>query len=238
MHQRLADGVSLVPGLLENSAVAATDRTVFMQWHRGDAPVRYRNYAAITQRWKVTRPHEDAVDELYDLQRDPHETADIAVAHHDVVEQLRSEYDRWFDDVGATRGGRTFDPPTVHLGLDQENPVLLTQNDWRTLDGLEGWRSDGLRGYWRVHVQQNRGTCTARVRMRQGIPAGTVHLALDETMWSAVLPQGGHVVELTGLTLPVGTSRLEARLQTDADYPGARHGRFIPALYVEVTASV
>jgi hypothetical protein len=74
--------------------------------------------------------------------------------------------------------------------------------------------------------------------MRQGIPAGTVHLALDETMWSAVLPQGGHVVELTGLTLPVGTSRLEARLQTDADYPGARHGRFIPALYVEVTASV
>lgn len=87
-------------------------------------------------------------------------------------------------------------------------------------------------------MQQNRGTCTARVRMRQGIPAGTVHLALDETMWSAVLPQGGHVVELTGLTLPVGTSRLEARLQTDADYPGARHGRFIPALYVEVTASV
>jgi arylsulfatase A-like enzyme len=112
----------------------------------GDAPVRYRNYAAITQRWKVTRPHEEAVDELYDLQRDPHETAEIAVAHHDVVEQLRSEYDRWFDDVGATRGGCTFDPQTVHLGLDEENPVLLTQNDWRTLDGLEGWRSDGLRG--------------------------------------------------------------------------------------------
>lgn len=133
-----SDGVSLVPSLLAKSAVAAADRTVFMQWHRGDAPVRYRNYAAITQRWKVTRPHEEAVDELYDLQRDPHETADIAVAHPDMVEQLRSEYDRWFDDVGATRGGRTFDPPTVHLGLDEENPVQLTQNDWRTLDGLEG----------------------------------------------------------------------------------------------------
>ncbi|HCL27596.1 MAG TPA: hypothetical protein DIC52_04060 [Candidatus Latescibacteria bacterium] len=226
------DGISLAP-LLTGSGDESSQRTVFMQWHRGDAPVRYRNYAAITQRWKVTRPHEKATDELYDLQRDPHETADIAVAHPDVVEQLRTEYDNWFDDVGATRGGRTFDPPTVHLGTPHENPVLLTQNDWRTLDGHEGWRSDGLRGYWRVQVEQGTGPYTVRVRMRHGIGTGMVHLALDETEWQAPLPAGEHVVELCGLDLPPGTSRLEAWLHTDTPTPGARHGRFIPALYVE-----
>ena len=229
------DGVSLAPllkGDTDTSEMPA--RTVFMQWHRGDAPVRYRNYAAITQRWKVTRGHEDGADELYDLQRDRHERADIAAAHPDVVVRLRHEYEEWFDDVGATRGARTFDAPTVHLGTAHENPVLLTQNDWRTLEGREGWRSDSLRGYWRVYVEADAGPFTVRVRLRQGAPPGTVVVALDEAEWKTPLPAGDHVVEMKGLDLPPGTSRLEAWLHTDVAHAGARHSRFIPALYVEV----
>ncbi len=232
------DGVSLAPllkGDTDTGKMAA--RTMFMQWHRGDAPVRYRNYAAITQRWKVTRPQEDGPDELYDLQRDRHETADIAAAHPDVVVRLRQEYEDWFDDVGATRGARTFDAPTVHLGTAQENPVLMTQNDWRTLDGREGWRSDTLRGYWWVYVEADAGPFTVRVRMRQGVPSGTVIVALDETEWKTSLPSGEHLVEMKGLDLSPGTSRLEAWLHTDVPCAGARHSRFIPALYVEVEAS-
>ncbi|HJP29270.1 MAG TPA: arylsulfatase [Candidatus Latescibacteria bacterium] len=233
LPEQPVDGVSLAAQLTERPGTSP-ERTVFMQWHRGDAPVRYRNYAAITQRWKVTRPHESAADELYDLARDPHETADIAVAHPDVVERLRQEYEVWFDDVGTTRGARTFDPPTVYLGSDEENPVLLTQNDWRTLDGAEGWRSDGLRGYWRVYVRQGAGPFNVRIRLRQGVPAGTVHLALDEAEYEVALPPGTHVVDMVSLDLPSGTSRLEAWLHTDDPAPDARHGRFIPALYVEV----
>lgn len=229
------DGINLLPAL--SGEAAATSRTVFMQWHRGDAPVRYRNYAAITQQWKLTRPTEDQPDELYDLQRDPHETADVAVAHPDLVAQLRQEYDAWFDDVGATRGARTFDPPTPHIGTSHENPVLLTQNDWRTLDGVEGWRNDGLRGYWRVFVHADSGPFTVRVRMRRDCPTGTVHLCLDEAEWSTHLEEGEHVVEWQGLELPAGTSRLEAWLCTDEPVESARQHRFIPALYVELEAS-
>jgi arylsulfatase A-like enzyme len=232
LPEAAVDGISLAPMLTAGAEIA--ERTVCMQWHRGDAPVRYRNYAAITQRWKLTRPHEEAADELYDLQRDPHEVADIAAAHPDVVTQLRQQYDAWFDDVGATRGGRTFDPAIVHLGTADESPVLLTQNDWRTLDGLEGWRSDDLRGYWRVRVAEKAAPFSVRVRLRQGVPQGMVHLALDDMEWQARLPAGDHVVELCGLDLPPGVSRLEAWLHTDTPTPGARHNRFIPALYVEV----
>jgi arylsulfatase A-like enzyme len=235
LPEAAVDGISLAP-VLTAETETLPERTVCMQWHRGDAPVRYRNYAAITQRWKLTRPHEGSADELYDLPRDPRETADIATAHPDVVEQLRQQYDAWFDDVGSTRGARTFDAPVIRLGTGHENPVLLTQNDWRTLDGLEGWRSDGLRGYWRVCVEQYAGPFTVRVRLRQGVPAGVVHLALDEVEWHTPLPAGEHVVALERLTLVPGTSRLEAWLHTDQPYPGARHSRFIPALYVEIEA--
>lgn len=228
------DGLSLTRWLTADEA--PLDRTVFMQWHRGDAPVRYRNYAAITQRWKLTRPHEEAADELYDLARDPHETADVAVAHPDEVLRLRTQYERWFDDVGATRGGRTFDAPMPLLGTTHENPVLLTQNDWRTLDGHEGWRRDDLRGYWRVRVAEGAAAFTVRVRLRRDCPTGRVHLTLDEHEWTTRLPPGEHVVEWTGLRLPEGASRLEAWLHTDEPCPGARHGRFVPALYVEVDA--
>lgn len=228
------DGISLLPHLAEDESSPA-DRTVFMQWHRGDAPVRYRNYAAITQRWKLTRPTEGSTDELYDLPRDPRETADVSSAHPGVVTQLRQQYDTWFDDVGATRGGQTFDTPVIPLG--PAYPVLLTQNDWRTLDGMEGWRSDDLRGYWRVSVDDDAGGFVIRIRMRQGVPAGTVHLALDEARWHTDLGVGEHVVEFTGLELPRGCARLEAWLHTEHDYTGARHGRFIPALYVEVEAA-
>ena len=42
---------------------------------------------------------------------------------------------------------------------------------------------------------------------------------------------------MKGLDLSPGTSRLEAWLHTDVPCAGARHSRFIPALYVEVEAS-
>jgi hypothetical protein len=73
-----------------------------------------------------------------------------------------------------------------------------------------------------------------RIRLRQGVPAGTVHLALDEAEYEVALPPGMHVVDMVSLDLPSGTSRLEAWLHTDDPAPDARHGRFIPALYVEV----
>ena len=226
------DGVSLATEL-RGGAAPPVDRAVFMQWHRGDGPVRWRNCAVITQRWKLTRPHEDAADELYDIARDRRETADVAGAHPDVVADLRARYEDWFDDVGTTRGARTFDATTVPLGTPHENPVLLTQNDWRLVGGGEGWRDDRLRGTWKVRVDDAAARFTVRLRFRADCPTGTAHLALDDDEWTAPLTAGQHVCELPGLALPVGVSRLEAWLHTDAPTQGARHGCFVPALYVE-----
>lgn len=234
--EAIIDGVSLVPLLTQAADVSSWPaRDVFMQWHRGDAPVRYRNYAVIDQRWKLTRPDESAADELYDLQADPGESTNLAEAQTARVEAMRCRYDRWFEDVCATRGGRTFDPVVVPIGTAHENPVVLSQNDWRTI-GADGWRDDRIRGVWTVRVE-TQSECRVRLLWRSDLPAGTAHVTLDEEEWVAPVSAGAEQTLWEGLSLPVGVARLEAWLETAEPCATARHGRFIPALYVEVTTA-
>ncbi len=229
----LTDGRELTALLTgEISQDTWPERDVFMQWHRGDAPVQYRNYAVIEQRWKLTRPSEDADDELYDLVDEPHESTNLAPMQGERVEAMRRRYDFWFEDVCATRGGRTFDPVVVPLGTPHENPVVLSQNDWRTI-GEEGWRNDRIRGVWSVRVEHE-GRFGVRLRWRKDLPAGTAYVALGDSIWSVRVATGATQTDLDPLILAEGSAQLEAWLETDQTCPTARHGRFIPALYVEV----
>ena len=61
------DGLSLW-GLMQGEAGAWPDRTLYLQWHRGDAPEPFRNAAAVKQRYKLVNG-----SELYDLEADPNE---------------------------------------------------------------------------------------------------------------------------------------------------------------------
>lgn len=149
------DGRSIWP-ILRGDTPLWPERTLFTQWHRGDVPERYRGFAARDARWKLLRrdpgtaaaPISDDQFELYDLQQDPYEMHNVAAAQPDVVQRLKAEYDRWFDDVCATRG---FAPPFIVLGSAHENPVTLTRQDWRG-EGA-GWTTDSI-GHWRVRFAE------------------------------------------------------------------------------------
>lgn len=139
------DGRSLWAGLREEPANWPA-RTLFWQWHRGNEPQRYRNFAARTSEWKLLRGDsgragagKETPFELYHLASDPYETKNVAAENPAIVEQLRGEYERWFDDVGATRG---YEAVRTIVGSDDENPVTLTPQDWRRNDGSDegaGW---------------------------------------------------------------------------------------------------
>jgi arylsulfatase A-like enzyme len=133
------DGRSLMP-LLVSENTPWPDRTLYFQWHRGDAPELYRNCAARSQQYKLVNGKE-----LYDMAADPSEKIDVAEAHPDVVAEMRKGCEEWFRDVSSTRG---YDPPRIHIGTPHENPSVLTRQDWR---GAESWR-DGNVGYWEVKV--------------------------------------------------------------------------------------
>lgn len=147
------DGKSLLP-LLLGQDVPWPDRTLFFQWHRGDVPELNRACATRTERWKLVQPlgNGDRPDrsefQLFDMAAAPFELEDVAARHPDVVKRLRGEYERWFQDVGATRN---FAPPRILLGTAHENPLTLTRQDWR--GPRASWNPDGL-GFWEVEIPE------------------------------------------------------------------------------------
>ena len=143
------DGVSLL-GALRGDSSDEVARSLFFQCHRGLTPKRYQHFAVVTRRYKLvgyprTFQQEDLTPsttepllELYDLAADPAEQVNLATQLPAVAGGLRRAYDAWFDSVRASRG---FTPGWIHLGSDEENPLLLCwyQDGSRAQDVSYGW---------------------------------------------------------------------------------------------------
>jgi arylsulfatase len=91
------EGRSLVP-LLENPGAVWPDRflvTHVGRWPWGQvADWKFRNCSIRNQRFTLVNN-----SELYDLAHDPGEKRNVLDQHPDVVQSLRAEYDRWWEDV-------------------------------------------------------------------------------------------------------------------------------------------
>jgi hypothetical protein len=222
------DGKSLLP-LLKGDVPDWPDRTLFAQWHRGDVPERYRAFAARSQRYKLVRPDQaqppaqsqnqnqsqsqaprpalplEKTLELYDMEVDPLEMHNIAEQHPDIVDRLRAAYDRWFDDVGSTRG---YDPPRIALGAPEENPTVLTRQDWR---GPKGPLTPDVPGYWETDVARA-GSYAITVHFAPKPLAPTVHLALRGVALTKELEPRTTDYTFAPVALTPGPSRLEAWL--------------------------
>ncbi|MFO1051073.1 MAG: arylsulfatase [Planctomycetota bacterium] len=174
------DGRSLWPLLTEKDA-DWSDRELVIQANRGDAPLRYHNFALRTQRWKLVNAtgfdrELDApppfAPELYDMEADPYELHDVAKDHPDLVADLRKRYDAWFDDIAATRPD-PFSPPRIFVGSDAEQVTVLTRQDWRRTPETQGW---GAQGSWSIDVRTaGRYGITVRTPARRHARIGTFH---------------------------------------------------------------
>jgi arylsulfatase A-like enzyme len=214
------DGKSLLP-LLKGDAPNWPDRTLFFQWHRGDVPERYRAFAARSQQYKLVRPEPatrssqplEKTFELYDMAADPYEIRNIAEEHPDIVAQLRAAYDRWFDDVSSTRG---YDPPRIALGAPQENPAVLTRQDWRGPGAA--WTPDAA-GYWETDVARP-GRYTITLHFLPRPEASTVRLAMGGVSLQHDLDPRAAEWTFERVTLPAGPCRLEPSVARGATTTG------------------
>lgn len=149
------DGRSLLP-LLEGRDAPWSPRTLFFQWHRGDAMVRYRSFAARSDRFKLVQPvgagdqamPSDPSFLLFDMASDPLETRNIADERPAVVAEMRQAYDAWFAEMESARH---FHMPSIVIGSEKQDPVPLTRQDWRGANA--NWEPRGL-GYWDLFVEE------------------------------------------------------------------------------------
>lgn len=218
------DGRDLLP-LLRGVDVAWEPRTLYFQWHRGDAPERFRNIAARGPRYKLVQPFGASgaanVDppplpvpprfELYDIVNDPGESRDLAASHPREKAALVAEYERWFADVTSGPPG----PVRIWLGSDREDPAVLTRQDWR---GEGVVRDPAKVGGWDVEVVSG-GTFDLELTRSAG-PAGTLHVQVGGADRSAPIAAGDAPVELRGLTIPAGPTRLRAWVESGGTATG------------------
>lgn len=202
---RRIDGVDLA-SLLNGTATTGPERTLCFQWHRGDWPERYRSFAVRGSRFKLVgappmRGREETL-QLFDLTQDPYEQKDLAGTHPETVSELKSHYERWYESVTADRLGVL---PRIVVGVETENPVVLTRQDWRGPNA--SWDVRG-KGYWDLEIAR---PCRFHYRVR--IPAGTKptqgHLTLGKVSQVIKIEQG----PIEGvIDVPAGASRLEIAL--------------------------
>jgi arylsulfatase A-like enzyme len=206
---RQIDGRSLLP-LATGTRTEWPDRKLFLQWHRGDAPEPHRNAAVRTQQWKLVDGKE-----LYDLNQDPGESKDLASTLPQVAAELRKAYDEWFEDVG--RPG--YAPPRIHIGAKQENPVILTRQDWR--GPRAGWDDNSL-GFYEVEVRQ-RGPYEITLRFPPQPQPRTAELEFRGQVQKVEVPANAAEATLSGVTLPPGTGRLEGRIAAQPQPVGVHY---------------
>ncbi len=144
----LFDGISLAPRLRGDSA-ATPDRTLVIQFSRVDRPVPVEGNAAVLwRRWRLIND-----EDLYDLESDPGQERDVAKDHPEVVDRLRTHYDRWWSRVAPELN----DLSPIHVGSDAEDPVLLSACDWRDVfldQQRQVRRGERKEGPWGVVVER------------------------------------------------------------------------------------
>ena len=220
------DGTSLLP-LLNRTATDWPDRTLFIQTHRGDEPVRYHHFLARSQNWKLLHHsgfgnesfEGDPQFELYNMADDPLETENVAALYPDTLASLKRAYDAWFDDVGATRPNN-YAPPRIVLNPQEEPVTVLTRQDWRYpgTHGRGGWAPDAL-GYWLVESTSST-PFAINWRFYPDESAGTARLVVNGTVHEQSLAAGDSTLRFDAISIAPGPAKIEAELLFDGQTRG------------------
>lgn len=93
--EKQVEGRSLLP-LIENTKTDWSDRYLFThkgRWKTGANPddFQWKGFAVRNQRFRFVENNS-----LYDMQKDPGQKTNVIEAHPDVVEEMRSAYDKWW----------------------------------------------------------------------------------------------------------------------------------------------
>jgi len=210
------DGISFAP-LLRGQRMEDRGRSIYFQWHRGDAPEAGRAFAVRSGRYKLLQPRgaqpgwnpDDREFMLFNMIDDPFEMKNIAADHPGIVESMKMDYERWFEEVTASRDYAA--PSRIFIGTDREKATRLTRQDWRGPNA--SWSTDSL-GHWEVDVRRAR---EYRITLRFA-PVTSKAVAVfrfGRTRSEIALNPGDSSTVVERIHLPKEQGRIEAFIRRD-----------------------
>jgi hypothetical protein len=145
------DGSS-VKELLYTDGQAWTERALIVESQRVIDPIKWRKCAVMTEEWRLVNGKE-----LYHLKKDPKQTTDVASQHPELVERLRAEYEKFWNDVSQEHNLTSY----MVIGSDHSPVVALSSHDW-LLDRLPPWDQRHVRSgavavksHWAIEVERD-----------------------------------------------------------------------------------
>lgn len=225
------DGRSLLPQLKDPSLVPP-ERSLVLQFHRGDNLIRYHNCMLRNGKWKMVNPSGTTnrgfkgapAWELYNLDKDPGEKNDLAASNTEVLKQLVADYDRWFGSVSEERADQP-GPLSIWIDREKENPVVLT---WQ--DAFGGQWSIKHPGKWKLDFKHS-GRIDVRVEMPQKHTVkeeGTIcKLNIGGKVYSKPVAVGEEWAVFEAIRVDPGEAWLSAVFQTPTEIQAAYHVRLM-----------
>ena len=213
------DGVNILP-LLKNEAKNWPERSLFLQWQRGDQPTPHTNAAVVRQNYKMTFSKQGEAGKLFHLQTDPAEKKDLASEKPSLAKDLTQQYDAWFADVSSTRPDN-YAPPRIHIGNAIEPTTVLTRQDWRYAGPKgKGWTRNAI-GNWLVTVEQG-GKYDIKVQFTNDRKQAGTELTIDvgKDQFQSKVPAGNTEYVFKDVTLHPGKQAIDVLVDEGA----VKHG--------------
>jgi len=206
------DGMSIL-SLLKGAKTQWPDRKLVIQSHRGNQPVRYHHFMIRDAQYKLLHASGFGREnftgepkfELYDILADPGESKNLYASKPKIAARLKKAYDQWFDDVGSTRPNN-YAPPRIYVGTPQDNPSVLTRQDWR--GGT--WSRDSI-GSWQVFVAEA-GTYDVTLLFDANPQAGSAKLKVGAITEKTDFASDATSCKFTGVKLTKGNADVAAVL--------------------------
>lgn len=150
------DGKSLVP-LLRGDGALWPKRRLVVENQRLVDPVKYRNFAMMSDQWRLVGTEDGTDLQLFDMSVDSGQQRDVAKAHPNVLATLLADYEAFWADVSPEHELIS----RMKVGSEHQNPVCLTAHDWlgsslwnqkQIVDPATG-RYGSPHGFWAVDVE-------------------------------------------------------------------------------------
>ncbi len=205
--ERTFHGQSVAP-LLRGQVAGWADRIIVTDSQRLANPVKWRQSAVMTERWRLVKGKE-----LYDVQADPEQRRDVAGDWPDVVSWLQNGYETWWEIVS-----RQFSEEIpIAIGAEAGVWTRLTAHDWRNEACECPWHQGHIRaglaanGYWEIAIRAE-GDYTIELRRwpREAGRALAAGIAGDDVVWNRAGVEPRCADYYTGGTaLPIREARLQ-----------------------------
>lgn len=202
-------GTSLTP-LLDNTGDPASPqwrgRALVTDSQRVAYPIKWRKSSVMKNRWRLINGRE-----LYDIESDREQRNDISTSNEALVQELRQDYDTWWD-ICAAQYERI-----CAIDIGGSDPVTtLTAHDIRNETCDAAWLQSHVRqvkqvrGFWDVDVKES-GDYAIELRRW---PRGTSHAICagiegDDVEWRKDVIHERHEEYTGGIPVKVTTAALK-----------------------------